>query len=402
MTAANRRPIVHAQFADYDRATGGFVYNARMCAELAALGWSVTALPLPDGFPAPTAAALERIAVQFESLPDGALVLIDQVCLGPLADLARPHLHRLRWVEIFHHPTVHDLAPGSPERARVDRIERAGLAVADLVLVTSPTTARAVIAGFGVPATRVVTAPPGFERFPAAPARGPAPPFRLLSVGALVPRKGYLALVEALAHWTRARAMHSQSASPTFPTPLRGRCPAGAEGGADASAAPTARAIVAPAISSPTPAWRLHIVGNPDRDPDHVAAITAEIERSGLGDRIHLLGQLSEAALAAEWAAADLYVSASEHEGFGMAIGEAVMRGLPVVTTAAGAVGDWLGPDCATIVPAADARTFGAAIAALLEAPDRLNFMRTAAIAAAAQLPTWPASALIVSDALAD
>lgn len=349
----NRRTIVYAEFADYDRATGGYVYNARLCTELAKLGWSVSRLELPPGFPELSEGAMAGTARLLAAIADRTIVMIDQVCLGPVADLA---LHaqgrRLRWVEFFHHPTVHDLPQGSLARTRADAIERAALAVPELVIASSESTARTLLADYRVPQRMLVTAPPGFERVQPDPARAGTGPKRLLSVGAVVPRKGYLALIEALA-------------------------------------------------GIPTSDWSLHIVGNPDRDPAHAAAVRAKIGALGLGDRIQLAGKLSDADLAREWAAADLYVSASEHEGFGMAIGEAVMRGLPVVTTSAGAVGDWLRRDCAMVLPNGDVGALRDAIAAVLEQPERLRAMAQAALVAAATLPTWPDSARIVSEALA-
>ncbi len=349
-----RRPIVYAEFADYDRATGGYVYNARLCNELAGLGWSVNRLELPPGFPELSGAASEEIARLLAAIPDGSIVMIDQVCLGPIVELAlHQQTARLHWIEIFHHPMVHDLPHGSPAWTRVDQIERAALDVPELIITSSESTARTLLADYSVPASMLVTAPPGFERVQPNPARAGSGPIRLLSVGAIVPRKGYLALIEALAG-----------------LPM-------------------------------TTDWSLHIVGNPDRDPGHAAAIAAQIVSIGLGDRVRLMGKLSDNDLAREWAAADLYVSASEHEGFGMAVGEAVMRGLPVVTTSAGAVGDWLGRDCAIVLPNGDVAALRTAIAALIEQPERRVAMRRAALVASAALPTWPASASIVSEALA-
>ena len=349
----SRRPIIYAEFADYDWATGGYVYNARLCAELIDLGWSVSRLELPPGFPELSGGAIAEVARLLATIPEGSIVIIDQVCLGPVAELGL-HVHTagLRWVEIFHHPTVHDLPPGSLARTRIERRERAALAVPDLVIASSASTARTLRAAYRVPERMIVTAPPGFERVQPNPTRAGWGPVRLLSVGAIVPRKGYLALIEALAGMA-------------------------------------------------TPDWSLHIVGNPDRDPAHVAAVAAKIMTLGLGDRVRFTGKLSNAELEGEWASADLYVSASEHEGFGMAIGEAVMRGLPVVTTSAGAVGDWLSRDCATILPNGDVTAASRAISAVIEQPDRREAMAHAALAAATGLPTWSASALTISEALA-
>ncbi len=40
--------------------TGGYAYDRRIIAELAALGWRIEVLDLGDGFPRPTAASARR------------------------------------------------------------------------------------------------------------------------------------------------------------------------------------------------------------------------------------------------------------------------------------------------------------------------------------------------------
>src|SRR5204862_176923 len=71
-----------------------------------------------------------------------------------------------------------------------------------------------------------------------------------------------------------------------------------------------------------------------------VARVRAQVRDSGLEDRVVLAGDLDTGALAAEYARADLFVLATLYEGYGMAVAEALARGLPVVSTATGAIDD--------------------------------------------------------------
>ena len=68
-----------------------------------------------------------------------------------------------------------------------------------------------------------------------------------------------------------------------------------------------------------------------------------------------------------------------------MAIAEAVAAGLPVVTTAAGAVGEWLDPGASVVVPVGDVAALRAAVGALLDRPARRAELRAAALAAGAE-----------------
>jgi glycosyltransferase involved in cell wall biosynthesis len=80
---------------------------------------------------------------------------------------------------------------------------------------------------------------------------------------------------------------------------------------------------------------RLIVVGSL-ADVDYVAQVRAEIERLGLHDQVVLTGRISDDALRAHYARADVFALASvnedwKFEGFGLAALEASAAGLPVI-----------------------------------------------------------------------
>jgi glycosyltransferase involved in cell wall biosynthesis len=85
------------------------------------------------------------------------------------------------------------------------------------------------------------------------------------------------------------------------------------------------------------PDARLHLVGASMGD-DYPRALERYARRLGLGDAVRLTGSVSDEALAAYYATSDVFVCASEHEGFCVPIVESMAFGLPVVAFAAGAV----------------------------------------------------------------
>jgi glycosyltransferase involved in cell wall biosynthesis len=85
-----------------------------------------------------------------------------------------------------------------------------------------------------------------------------------------------------------------------------------------------------------SPQARLWLVGRCD-SPSYLAALRAFVARLGI-EEVHLLGQVPAEALAAYYRSAGVFVSMSEHEGFGAPLIEAMHAGLPVVAYAAGAV----------------------------------------------------------------
>ncbi len=90
------------------------------------------------------------------------------------------------------------------------------------------------------------------------------------------------------------------------------------------------------------PSARLHLVGaTPSRS--YLYALRSFVADLGLSDAVRIAGEVSDAALAAYYGAADVYVSLSIHEGFGVPLVEAMRAGVPVVALDVGAVPGTLG-----------------------------------------------------------
>jgi glycosyltransferase involved in cell wall biosynthesis len=65
----------------------------------------------------------------------------------------------------------------------------------------------------------------------------------------------------------------------------------------------------------------------------------------GVGDRVEFLGYVPDRQLPPLYAGADVYVSLSEFEAFGLTVGEALASGTPCVLRDAGALSDWCDRD---------------------------------------------------------
>ncbi|MHB8330328.1 MAG: glycosyltransferase family 4 protein [Acidimicrobiales bacterium] len=90
------------------------------------------------------------------------------------------------------------------------------------------------------------------------------------------------------------------------------------------------------------PAARLHLVGTGLGDA-YPAAMRRFAESLGVADAVRMPGAVSEGVLGAHYATADVFVSASEHEGFCIPLVEAMQAGVPVVAYDAGAVAETAG-----------------------------------------------------------
>jgi glycosyltransferase involved in cell wall biosynthesis len=322
---------------DLSLPTGGYRYDREVLARLDGFGVKAAHVALPAGYPAPS---VEDIAVT-ESLLAAAdrrtPLLIDGLALGAMPPMMlQPYVRRL--VALVHHPL--GLESGlAPERAAfLLANEKAVLALAARVIVTSRTTAETLVTDFAVPERRIAVAEPGVDRASRADAKGQPP--HLLAVGAVSARKAYPDLVAALATLTDLD-------------------------------------------------WRLTIAGALDRDAEAVAALHAEIERQGLAGRVTLAGAVTDECLAALYASGDIFVVSSLYEGYGMALAEALARGLPLVASTGGAAAA-TAPDAAALkFNPGDRPGLAAALRRMLGDAALRRRMSDAAWAAAALLPTW-------------
>lgn len=125
--------------------------------------------------------------------------------------------------------------------------------------------------------------------------------------------------------------------------------------------------------------------------------LEAQIARAGLADRVRLLGAVPHDELPAFIAAADVMALASSSEGLANAWVEALACGTPVVITTAGGAGEVVAsPEAGRIVPR-DAKAFALAIDELLAAPTPAEAVR-----AHARRFTWEANTAALYDHLAE
>ena len=333
---------------DIDLPTGGYAYDRRVLALLPSFGVEARHLVLPGSYPQPTTADLADTKRLLAAAPRDAVLLIDGLAYGAMpADLVQSLGRRI--VALVHHPLCLEAGLSEQRQAELRTLEAAALALAQHVIVTSPATAKTLVAGFAVPRAKITVAEPGTDAAPRA--KGTGDPLQLLAVGSVVPRKAFDLLVRAL-----------------MPH-------------ADLN-------------------WRLSIVGATDRSAEALAAVKTAIAQSGLQDRITLTGPADQDSLDAHYAVADLFVMPSLYEGYGMVLAEAMARGLPIACTTGGAAA-YTAPDAAALkVPPGEVAALSVAVGRLLREPDLRARMSGASWAAGQSLPRWEQTARTIADAL--
>ena len=327
--------------------TGGYAYARRLLTDLSDRGVDVAAVTLPGSFPHPMPVDLAATAAAFANTPRDAVLLVDGLAYGALPPEIIASADSRPIVALVHHPLGLEAGLGADEADRLMASERAALALAARVVVTSRFTRSLLVSEFGVPAGRIGVAEPGTDPATRAASSG-SRRVSLLAVGAVTPRKGFDLLVQALATL------------------------------ADLD-------------------WHLTIAGACDRSPDHVAALRGAITAAGLDGRITLAGTVSPRRLAELYDRADTVVSPSLFEGYGMALAEALAHGLPVVATTGGAAAETVPDEAGLKVAPGDANALAAALRLMIGDPERRRAASDAAWEAGNALPRWRDTAAIVA-----
>jgi len=350
----DRAPVaaVFAIPGDLASPTGGYAYARKILPLFEDYGVAITHLPLPGAFPHPSDADIEATRAALAAAPDDAILLIDGLALGALPPEMVAGLGR-RIVALVHHPLGLETGLAEERRDALLRNEAAVLSHCARIVVTSRLTADVLGDAFGVSPAVISIAEPGTDPAPQARGSEEGEPLSILAVGAVSPRKAYTILVEALSVLTHRP-------------------------------------------------WRLTIAGSSDRDPAALEELRRVIASHALEDRVVLTGEVSDDALDAFFHQADIFVSSSLYEGYGMVLAEAMARGLPMVVSTGGAAAQTAPDDAAIKVPPGDVYRLRSALSRVISEPATRHRLAQASLEAGRGLPRWNEAARVVSNVIRD
>jgi glycosyltransferase involved in cell wall biosynthesis len=340
--------------------TGGYLYDRIMAEALAGLGHTVETVSLADG---PYLCRLGRnwspalrerlFSEKFD------LLLQDELCHPSLFHLNR-QLKKRGGPPLV--AIVHQVLCDEPRNRwrnfLYGLIEKRYLSSVDGFVFNSLTTRRTVEAMVGGERPLAIAYPAG-NRFSGLPdtettrkrARRPGP-LQLLFLGNVIPRKGLLPLIEALAS-------------------------------------------VDPGL------WRLSVAGSEDFDHRYADRVRRLVHQLGLADAVRFFGHCRGADLHRLLAESHLFCMPYAHEGFGIAILEAMSFGLPAIGCRTGAAAETIRPgENGFLLDPEDRQGLGPLIAALYHDRPRLAKMAAAAIATFENRPRWQDGAAVIDQFL--
>ena len=322
---------------DLKSPTGGYAYDRRVMELLPDFGVGVTHLKLPASFPNPSDKDIKDATRALAGRRTPSTLVVDGLAYGAFPQSLLDSLTG-RVIALVHHPLFLETGLTHARKVELRDSEKTALGRADQIVVTSRATQRILTDHMILNPNKVTVAEPGTD--PAGRATGTGVPFQILAVGAVLPRKGYDVLVEALAKLTDLD-------------------------------------------------WRLTIAGATDRHPAAVEHLRALLQARKLEDRVKLAGKVVPATLNRFYESADLFVSASLFEGYGMVLAEAMARGLPIVTATGGAAGDTASQSVALHVEAGNVEDLATALRRALTDKKLRDDLADAAWEAGRTLPTW-------------
>lgn len=196
------------------------------------------------------------------------------------------------------------------------------------------------------PVSGGIVVPPGVDHLGTPPPRPASErPFCFINVGHFLPHKGQLQLLEVLAQLPKGN-------------------------------------------------WKARLIGQQNVDAAYGAAVREKCVALGLANDVELPGELAGEALAQALASADVFITASGYESFGIAIAEGVRAGLPVVGWTDGGPWDYLAHerDALKIWPGNTAG-FANALQRLMTDSAAFERLRAGAKVTGEGLPTWDEAA---------
>jgi len=337
--------------APFEQVSGGYNYDRRMVAELRAQGAGVDVVELAGRFPISDDTAREAACAAWDTLSETTRPVIDGLALPAFAGM-EDALAARGTVGLIHHPTALETGFAEAQRDSLRRTEQRLYARLSRLIVTSDATADRLAAEFGVDRARIAVVVPGTDDAPHCAGSGGLG-CAILSIGTLVPRKGYDVLLRAL-----ARLFDLD--------------------------------------------WRLTIVGSPRRDPAHAAALQVLAQELDVAGRVHFAGEVTGDALEALWQGTDLFALATWFEGYGMAVAEALKRGVPVAVCSGGAAAALMQPEAGVVCEPGDQVQLSKALRRVIFSPTLRKEMGEVAWQIGRKLPDWKTQSLNLSHAVGE
>ncbi len=327
---------------DINLPTGGYRYDREIINAWKNSGVEVSLISIKGNYPFPTKADKQSALEEIEKLPKANIAVVDGLLGGASPEFLEKLSKALPVVALIHHPLCLENGLDKKSAKSLENNEQVGLQFASAIVTTSPATTQTVSNLFKYEKTNIHNVLPGVERGEISDGSKNSTT-NLLCVGSVIKRKGHKDLLLALANITHLD-------------------------------------------------WHLDCIGSTDFDQTLFAELKQTLEAKSLANKITFHGSVSEEIISQAYENADIFVLPSLYEGYGMAYAEAIVRGLPVIATKAGAIPDTVPETCGILVEPSDIQALSNALEKMISDKALRNQYREATLQAEPFFPTWQSS----------
>lgn len=337
---------------DINLPTGGYRYDRNIINALQQSGFDVELISIKGNYPFPSKVEQQTAIEQIQTFPTADISVVDGLLGGTSPHFMEALSKQMPVAALIHHPLCLENGLDETTAKSLEQSEREGLAYVSGVITTSPTTTQTVAELFKFNSDKIETVLPGVERGKISIGSQNSN-VNLLCVGSVIPRKGHKDLILAL-----SKLKHLN--------------------------------------------WKLDCIGSTQFDQVLFAELQALSDQNALAQKITFHGDVSQAALEEAYTKADIFVLASLFEGYGMAYAEAIVMGIPVIATTAGAIPKTVPQNCGILVEPSDISALTKALEDLITNKKLRMDYKNNAIAEEPNFPTWESSAQKFAEILKD
>lgn len=337
---------------DINLPTGGYRYDKEIINAWKASHIDVKLVSIDGNYPFPTEQDKSIALDTIERFPEADIAVVDGLLGGAVPEFIHALSTIMPVTALIHHPLCleNGLDDNIAETLKIS--EQQGLECVSQVITSSPSISNTVAELFGFERTKIHTVLPGVKRTQTSKG-STSHIIHLLCVGSIIERKGHKNLLQALSMLKNLN-------------------------------------------------WRLDCYGNTEFDKGLFGQLQDIITKHALSDKVKFHGAVSDETLEVAYNKSDIFVLPSLFEGYGMVYAEAIVRGLPVIATTAGAIPDTVPKTCGILVEPENIEQLSQALKSLINDKELRDNYRQGAICAEPSFPTWQSSANQFAEILKD
>ena len=328
---------------DINLPTGGYRYDREIISAWQLSGINVELISIQGDYPFPNPEELKLALETVRKLPHANVAVVDGLLGGSAPEFIQKLSEKMPVAALIHHPLCLENGLNEKTANSLEDSEKQGLKFTSRIITTSPTTRKTVAELFKLHENQIHTVLPGVERGTQSTGSQSAC-LNLLCVGSVIERKGHKHLLLAL-----EMIKHLD--------------------------------------------WQLDCIGSTAFDETLFSELQALCKQNELDAKVRFHGDVSEDVLNSFYKRADLFVLPSLFEGYGMAYAEAIVRGIPVIGTTAGAIPETVPSTCGVLVEPSNVNALAKALESLICDDVLRTQYRNGTLAAEPDFPTWQSSA---------